>query len=367
MLAGVGFSLVVIFLQLGFFEAALDSATVVLKRFDYDAVVVSQHYHYLADAGTLPRGRLYMAASAPGVAEVVPVHLRLGFWRCLADDDAEEPWRRQTVLVIGVNAHDRPFRQEWGPGVPPALERLGRPRGVLIDTRSRSPFGPKKEGIPVQLNQERMEIAGTFTMGTGFSADGAVVVDHGDFARAFGGSSLEWPALGLIRLAPGASAADVVHRLRDVLPGDVHVLSRDELEHGEQRYWVSEKAIGFLFLMGVLISFLVGMVVVYQVLSSDIADHIGEYATLKAIGYTGFGVGRVVIVQGLILGLVGYVLAVAVGLVLYEIVEQWAGIPMTPRLWILGWLLLMAVGMTVGSALISIRKVQTADPAELFR
>jgi putative ABC transport system permease protein len=366
-LAGVGFSLVVIFLQLGFLESALHTATIVLERFDYDAALISQHYHCLADAGTLPRARLYKAASVPGVERVVPLYVRLGYWRSLGRPTGDEPWQRQTALVLGVEARDHVFRDTGRPGETPALERLSRPRALLLDSRSRREFGPQEVQTPVLLNRERMEIVGTFAMGTGFSGDGAAVVDHRDLARIFGDSELQWPSLGLVRLAPGASIADVVPRLRAILPDDVQALSRAELEHHEQVYWVRDKSIGILFIMGVVISFLVGMVVVYQVLSSDIADHIGEYATLKAIGYTGDRVGRVVIVQGLILGLVGYVLALGVALFLYRLVEEQAQIPMTPRAWILGLVLVLANGMTVGSGLISVRKVHEADPADLFR
>ena len=61
--------------------------------------------------------------------------------------------------------------------------------------------------------------------------------------------------------------------------------------------------------MGVVISVLVGFVVVYQVLSSDIADHMAEYATLKALGATDRRIAGVVIEQALLLGLIGYGLA----------------------------------------------------------
>lgn len=366
-LAGVGFSLVVIFLQLGFFESARRTATIVLGRLDYDAILLSQHYHYLAEAGTFPRGRLAAAASIPGVEQVVPVHVRMAFWRSEAPPGPEGPWRRQTVLVLAFDANDRVFRDDWRPGDAPPLERLARPRALLLDRLSRKEFGPRTVGTSVVLNEDRMEIAGTFAMGTGFSGDGAAILDRDGFARAFGDPALEWPSLGLIRVAPGASAEDVVDRLRAALPYDVLAMTRDELERQEQLYWIRDKSIGILFIMGVVVSFLVGLVVVYQVLSSDIADHLGEYATLKAIGYTAGRVGGVVVEQGLILGLVAYVLALAAALPLYTLVEELARIPMSPEPWILALVLVLAGAMSVGSGLVSIRKVQEADPADLFR
>lgn len=149
--------------------------------------------------------------------------------------------------------------------------------------------------------------------------------------------------------------------------GDVRIILSEALKDQERRYWITEKAIGLIFVMGVVISVLVGFVVVYQVLSSDIADHIGEYATLKALGATDRQLARVVIEQALLLGIIGYGVALIVSAGLYALVEYGTRLPMTLRVsWILALPMFLAVAITTVSALLSIRKVTQADPADLF-
>ena len=223
---------------------------------------------------------------------------------------------------------------------------------------------------------------GRCDLGTGFSATGAALLESHNFARAFGGGALDEPTLGLVTVADGEDVAAVAGRLEEALPifrdeqgggppgatGDVRVVIKEDLREQERKYWRSEKAIGSIFQMGIGISVIVGFVVVYQVLSSDIADHMAEYATLKALGATDRRIAGVVIEQALLLGLIGYGLALLASAGLYSLVEYLTRLPMTLRVWwILAWPMFLAVAITAGSALLSVRKVYRADPAELFR
>ena len=405
-LAGLGFSLVVIFLQLGFLQVMLSTATTVLDKLDYDIMIVPKNYHYLADAGQFPLARLVRARAVRGVERVVPIYVRLGVWRSQATPKAWHPiyvrlgiwpsqatpeaWRPQSILVLGLPPEARPpgelpFKSfgEFDPQqIKEQLPLLATPRALLIDRNSRDEFGPQEPNTLVELNGEDFKIVGRCDLGTGFSATGAALLENHNFARAFGGAALDEPTLGLVTVAEGEDVAAVARRLEDVLPifrddpgggrpnasSDVRVLIKDDLREQERRYWRNEKAIGSIFLMGIGISVIVGFVVVYQVLSSDIADHMAEYATLKALGATDRRIAGVVIEQALLLGLIGYGLALLASAGLYSLVEYATRLPMTLRvLWILVVPMFLAVAITAGSALLSVRKVYRADPAELFR
>ncbi len=406
-LGGLGFSLIVIFLQLGFLQATLSTATTVLDKLDHDIMIVSKNYHYVADAGRFPMARLVRARAVPGVARVVPLYVGIGLWRSLAPTRQEagllnrlsgatglgrpraDAWRQQSILVLGLSAEGRspaglPFKEF--PGFDPKeiagqLDQIARPRALLVDRRSRGEFGPQAAGTPVELNDVNYEIAGRCDLGTGFAASGAALLENHNFARAFGGAALDEPSLGLVKVAADADTATVVRRLEEALltfrddvggerasgDGDVRIILSEALKDQERRYWITEKAIGLIFVMGVVISVLVGFVVVYQVLSSDIADHIGEYATLKALGATDRQLARVVIEQALLLGIIGYGVALIVSAGLYALVEYGTRLPMTLRVsWILALPMFLAVAITTVSALLSIRKVTQADPADLF-
>jgi putative ABC transport system permease protein len=390
-LAGSGFSLIVIFMQLGFFRATERTATLVLEKLDFDLVVTSKDYQYFSEAGTFPLARIRTAGSIAGVASVVPLYVRSGVWRSLADAPpsrsgaSPERWRRRSILVLSYSPSDRPFRpgiqglEEQGRGT--RIDELEKPFALFVDRRSRPEFGPRDPGTPVELNNQRFNLAGTFEMGTGFAAEGSAILSRWNFARAFGDDELDRPSLGLIKLSPSAKAEQVEARLLDALPGpsaeagaagrpdaDVRVFQRSDIEWRERLFWIRDKTIGVLFAMGMVISFLVGLVVFYQVLSSDIADHLSEYATLKAMGYSDGSVAAIVMSQASLLGLAGYLGALAVAAVLYALVQERTGITMTILDgWVLGIPMVLGQVMSTGSALVSIRKLSSADPADLFR
>jgi putative ABC transport system permease protein len=69
----------------------------------------------------------------------------------------------------------------------------------------------------------------------------------------------------------------------------------------EQRYWQTSTSIGFIFTLGVGMGFIVGTVIVYQILYTDVSDHLAEYATLKAMGYKNIFLEFVVLQEAIIL------------------------------------------------------------------
>jgi putative ABC transport system permease protein len=208
---------------------------------------------------------------------------------------------------------------------------------------------------------------GQFTLGSGFSADGAMMVSDANFARLFGIQRLERPSLGLVRLAGGADPDRVAAALRQIIPAEeVQVLTRAEMVRRETRYWLLGKSIGIIFLLGVVVACLVGVVVVFQVLSSDISERLAEYATLKAIGMTGRGVSGVVVQQALLLAATAYLPALLAATVLYEVTARVVLLPLSMDAGIAVTVFVLANVICVLSALISLRKLHQADPADLF-
>ena len=65
----------------------------------------------------------------------------------------------------------------------------------------------------------------------------------------------------------------------------MRVLTRAQLETQEQKYWAQETPAGLVFGLGVVLAVVVGIVILYQVLATDVTKHLPEYATLKALGY----------------------------------------------------------------------------------
>jgi putative ABC transport system permease protein len=161
-------------------------------------------------------------------------------------------------------------------------------------------------------------------------------------------------------------AEETARRLSAMLPPDTIAISRDALYDREQDFWVHQTSTGNIFAAGVLVAMAVAAVVVYQVLSNDVRSHLPEYATLKAMGYTNRYLSGVVVVQALIYALGAFGPAVVVAYVAYRATEALASIPMRMTVANLALALGLAVAVSLLSALLTVGKLRTADPAELY-
>jgi putative ABC transport system permease protein len=373
---GVSFALTAIFMQAGFLQSVLRTATLVTDKFDYDLILTSENYLYLAEPGSLRRAYLELAKAAPGVRDVAPIYVGTTTWR----NDARVPGaaeaavdreRRRPLLVLGFDLSDDPFVARDGDfrasEVAACRDALKETNAVLVDRRCRGEYGPLAVGIRPEIGLRRFRVVGLFTMGTGFAADGAIIVGDQTFGRLCGRDTLARPNLGLVQLEPGADPAAVARRLGAILPEtDVRVSTRSEFRNAERRYWVVGKSIGVIFAIGASVAFLVGVMVVYQVLSSDIADHFAEYATLKAMGYSVRDLATVLLQEGLIIAVAAYTPSLLIAWALYALVRRGAVIPIDMSPWIAGPLVVLALTMCALSALVSLRKVVRADPADLY-
>jgi putative ABC transport system permease protein len=112
--------------------------------------------------------------------------------------------------------------------------------------------------------------------------------------------------------------------------------------------------------------FVVGVVICYQILSADISDHLSEFATLKAIGYSNSYLTGVVLQEAVFLAVLGFVPGLVISYLLYGLLGQNTGLPLRLNVWRTGLVLVLAVAMCMCSALLAVRKVHQTDPAEVF-
>jgi putative ABC transport system permease protein len=237
----------------------------------------------------------------------------------------------------------------------------------LIDTQTRQYFGQRGIGAESDLGAGRGTIVGTFTIGSGYGWDGMLVMSATTFSRIYANMPLDHPSLGLIKLTDGADPEEVAANLRADLPSDqVKVLTRKDMRELETDYWLNKTSLGKIFFIGVLVALIVGMVFVYQVLSSDITARFPEYATLKAMGYGDGYLSLQVLLQALVYALLGYIPGFIASLFLYNLASNMAFLPIVMTWGRAGAVLLLALGMCTVSALLALQKVKTADPADLF-
>jgi putative ABC transport system permease protein len=364
--AGVVFAIVLMFMQLGFLEAVKVSATVTYDVLDFDICLRSKDYLHLADARTIPRQRLIQATGVSGVERAAPFTVASSAWRNPQNGE------QRAILCFGVVPEDPIFRDA-------EIQRrvrslLVRPDVLLVDTKTRREygprdgrcFGPRDRGALVELSGVAVGIAGDYTCGAGLSSGGAAIMSERCLQQITPTVAHDRVSLGLIKIVPGENPREVADRLNDVLYDDVDVLTRQEVIGSELVHWVSETNYGLIFQTGVLVSLIVGMAIVYQVLGSDVASLLPEYATLKAMGYGNRYLTTVILQEALALALLGFASGVVISELLYGVTSAGAQIPVRMTWQNMGLVLVLSVVMCACSGLAALRKAFQADPADLF-
>ncbi|NKC31725.1 FtsX-like permease family protein [Roseomonas sp. BU-1] len=362
-IAGVMFACVLVFMQLGFRAALFDSATAVIGAMRGDLFLM----HPLTTASfrpePMPRARAWQVLALPEVERAVPIYLAQATWR------NPEDGTRRSIQLIGVEADAGVLDF---PGLAPILDRLKRADTIAFDRRSRPEFGAvarlleERGPFEVQVGNRDMEVVGLIEIGPSFGADGNIVLSDVNFRRVVKERQVSAIDLVAIRLRPGADVLDVQRRLRDLLPPDAMVLTQAQLHAHERGYWEEATPIGFIFSFGSLMGLVVGMVIVYQILFSDIAGHLKEYATLKALGYSNLYLSQVVLGAALILAVTGFVPGMLVSALLYDVVGSATYLPLSMDVARASSVFAMIFTMCAVAGLLAMRKLRDANPADMF-
>lgn len=368
--AGVTFAVVLMFMQLGFLTAVERTATVIYSALDFDILLRSPSYLHLSDPRMFPSQRMSQAASYPGVESVTPFYITINGFQ---NPDTLQRW---SILTMGVRPGTTPFQVSE---ITEGIQRLTNSSSAMIDRKSQAKYGPANGvefgdadiGRVAEIGGRQVQLAGTFELGTGLAANAAAILTDNGFARSTPRRTVEQISLGLVRVA-GEKSQEEVQRISDGVrellreQRDVVVMTRQEAVNRERRYWLFDKSIGIIFLMGVAVAIIVGIAIVYQVLSGDVARHLGEYATLKAMGYSNRFLAGVVLRQAIILAFLGFLVGWLVSVLLFAVTSRGAGIPIKMDARIVSFVFVTTLLMCCLSGLAALRKAQRAQPADLF-
>lgn len=355
--SAISFAVALIFMQFGLFGAVLKTATLLYDNLKFDIVLISSNSLEATFAQPFSRQRLYQAGGINGVASVMPFYNSFRQWR------NPETKLTRSILVLGFNPRDKVFEI---PEVYEHLTALQRQDTVLMNRLSRTEFGSREVGIKTELGDRNIEIGGLFNMINSFRADGTVIMSDQNFIRLYHGRSLDDISLGLITVEPGTDVNAVVQRLRKVMPGNIEVLSRREAKTRDRSYWVTSTSTGFIIGVGASTAFMVGTVIVYQVLNTDVTEHLHEYATLKAAGYSNFRLSIVILQEAIILAILGFIPGFFMTLGLYQVIFAATKLPIAMTLELGIIVFLLTVIMCCSSGIGALQKVLVADPADLF-
>jgi len=368
-LAGIAFVAVLMFMQIGFQAALYDSATQLHKNLEGDLFLISAQYKSLTSNQSFFRSNLYQVLGFDSVESVSPLYVQFAKFKN-PNNGLKFP-----VYVLGFDPVKSIFKF---PNIEEKLSTIRIPNIVLFDRDSRPEFGAiakdfeQGKDIKVEIFSYtglvgyKVKIGGLFKLGPSFGVDGNLIVSSSTFLRIFQDRPVQKIDIGLIKLKPGANPQKVLADLSAKLPKDVRVITRKDFIALEKAYWSLRTPIGFVFNLMVLMGFVVGVIVVYQILYSNISSHLTEYATLKAMGFKNKYLLSVVFQQALILASLGYVPGLAISIALYDVSKNATKLPviMTTDKAIL--VLISATLMCLTSGFLSTNKLRNVDPADIF-
>lgn len=362
-LAGVAFAGVLVFVQLGILGALNSTIAGAYAPLRADIIVAPSDANTLTDGSQVARRWLYQALSVPGVEAAAPLHL------------ARLDWTRPDGGIASLQVYGLPPEAErFASGmIAPALAGLRLQNTALLDTATRGVARDELAGLlpesPLRFEANGITLTaiGAVRMGGGFVSDGTLVVSDQTFLRLFGARVAGAPSRILVQTVPGADpravAAAIAERLGDA---PVSVAATPDAIAADRAYQATQRPIGVIFGFGVFIGVLVGVVIVYQVLATDVADHLREYATFKAMGYPHRFFLAIVLEEAIVLAILGFVPGLVLSSLIYAAMAQATGLPVAMEV---GRAALVFVGTIAACALsgaIATRRLAGADPADLF-
>jgi putative ABC transport system permease protein len=241
---------------------------------------------------------------------------------------------------------------------------------VLVDRRARPFLGMAGDARETEINGRTVRIVGSFALGPDFMSNGTVMMSDQTFAGLLTGNRDNPAALpvefGIVKAQPGADLAAVQQALAAALPSEVRVLSKPQLIAFERAFQADLSSAGPIFWMGTFVGFIVGMLISYQVIYTDLSDQLPQYATLKGMGYETSYLVRMVFEQAALSAIVAYVPAWLLCLLVYYVIGVLALLPLHMTLALTLLSLALTLGMCLLAAGLAIRRVVAADPAEVF-
>jgi putative ABC transport system permease protein len=430
-IAGITFAVVLMFMQVGFQDALFTSAIRLQSNLVGDVVLISPQSTNLVSMRAFSQRRMYQALKYEDVKSVNALYIGLSVWKVKEDPAGKSrsilllganpaanvfkmPGVQENISQVkqqDIVLFDRTSRIEFGP----IVDECGV--NDLKNLYTIEAFQCKNQ-VTREVDNRKIKINGLFELGSSFAADGAIITSDTNFFRILDKRKPGLINVALIELKPNASPIKTIAEMVKDLPGDtavlikkgslkadgkrvmqvlsdpdrvaiakkdltmndikeaadvtvddIRILTMEGFRNFEKSYWQKSTAIGFIFTLGTIMGFIVGIVIVYQILYTDVSDHMAEYATLKAMGYSNFYLSKVVIQEAFTLSLLGFIPGIIICSFLYNLTRNATRLPLymdSDNWWKVWFVLALTVVMCCISGFISLRKVHSADPAEIF-
>jgi putative ABC transport system permease protein len=356
-LLGVFMAILLVFVELGFFYAVPRGGLLLYDNMRFELLLASNEYEYQAQPGNFPINQLDRVRTSPDVQQATPIYFGFAKWK------SGEGGVWPDLFVIGFDPASHIFVPDT---INAQTDVLRHTDTVLMDSATRPMFGPLTAGRVVEIDDHNVTIGGQYVLGTGFMGLGVALTSTANFARLYPLRGLGIVNLGAIEVKPGVDPDRAAENLRKIVGSAAQIFTRSELDTHETAYWTTRTSVGIIFGSGLLISFVVGTMIVYQIVSTQVGRQLPQFATLKAVGYRDRALAGTVSTMSLLIVIAAFIPALAAALGLYTVIRQKTLLPVTMSEMRLVAVFAAAVGMALISALLSVGGLRRADPADVF-
>lgn len=361
--AGVAFSTILMLLQLGFYDGILDQVIHPINAMNGEVIMVSKQFEHLAANSSFSKRRAVQAKAHKDVDDVFPLYTSLGFLQDPVTNENKE------IFVFAFDPADDVFLAD---GIKNQRHLLQNEEYVLFDEYSENIYGPvlsilKTDGkVETELENTRVIIKGLFKMGSTLAAKGHIAMSDLFFLRIFKVRPPNMINIAVIKLKQGANPETVASELQKMFPQDIKIFTKEAFCTREQVYWRERTPIGFVVSAGMIVAMVVGALVVYQILFTDVTSHLAEYATLKAIGIKDSFFVKTILQESLILMFFGILPGILVSVVIYSFAREITNMPIY-----MSWSKIITVSALIFATcmfagLFATKELRSADPAEIF-
>ena len=364
-IAGIGFAALLMYMQIGFQSGLLTSATTFYAALDADLVLISPKTVSSASFSQFPQSQLFRANGYDAVESVVPLYVTNISAQKLG---GEKP---TSLRIIGYDPELKALNVD---AINQQASKLKTTGYVLFDTKGNSRTGPVAKAVEENGYQfmtlynlsQTFRAVGLFGLGSTFAADSNLLTSSSTAIQLANQINFGEISLGLIKVKDKASIPQLQKSLNKLYDGEIQILTKEELISQEQNYWNTSSSFGIVFGFGTFMGVLVGGVMVYQVLYTDVTDHLKEYATLKAVGFSNQFILAIVIQEAILLGISSFIPSTLVSTGMYAFLTSASGINIQMTHQKIGLVGALTVGICAASAAIAVNKLRDADPASVF-
>ncbi|MGC6456470.1 MAG: ABC transporter permease [Coraliomargaritaceae bacterium] len=360
---GIAFSVVIIFMQMGFFNGLNDSQANLPPKLLGDLVISSPEKKHLKSSRTIFSKIPEQVWQIEGVRDIRHLYFKANYWINPEDNTANR------VLYIGVDL-EKPMISI--PEIDLYREQLKLPNTMLYDKKSRRELGNISIGSDVRIGakQDFFKVVGFFELGPNISYEGHVIMSMDNFLQANPRKTLTQPDqrvdLALIELQPEADPELVRREILNYMKGDFFIHTPEELFRREVMTTIKSTPSGFILGVSLLVGLVIGIIICYQILFNEVTDNIAQFAMIKAMGYSSSVLTGIVLSCAMILGTIGFVLGILGSVGLYELIEKLTQLAMHLSVERIILVYVLTLFMCVCSGLLALKKVIKADPAELY-